>query len=153
MPHNANIVLILVMSHILKSKQALAAGTKQSKQAGRQGSLLCLGLECFVLYTLIAPLVFLQWMFYKPICLEQSTSLRYLCPIPLQASNAVSWCLSKNHPPNEGTLTEGEDSVQLTSSLRYLIFYKKVNNIFIFIRNWSKIVSTRRSTVQSLPFK
>jgi len=66
-------------------KQALVAGTKQSKQANkadrltRQSSLSNLFkacLLCFVSATIA--LVLLKWMFHKIKCVEQSTSLGYL---------------------------------------------------------------------------
>ncbi len=50
----------------------------------------------------------------------------------------------------QGILIDGKGWVQLTSSLRLLVLVKKVNNIFIIKRSWSKLVSTRRSTVLSL---
>jgi len=50
-----------------------------------------------------------------------------------------------------GKLNEGEGSVQLTSSLRLAVLYKKVNEIFNIKRSLSKLVSTRRSTVLNHP--
>jgi hypothetical protein len=49
--------------------------------------------------------------------------------------------------PNQGTLTEGEGSVQLTSSLRKLALKKGKKRIFIIKRASCKLVSTRTSTV------
>jgi hypothetical protein len=42
----------------------------------------------------------------------------------------------------QGILTEGEGSVQLTTSLRWLVLSKKVSNIFNLKRSSSKLVST-----------
>jgi hypothetical protein len=53
----------------------------------------------------------------------------------------------------QGILTEGEDSLELTSSLRWLVLLKMVNNILNTKRRFSKPVSARRSTVLSLPFQ
>jgi hypothetical protein len=53
---------------------------------------------------------------------------------------------------DQETLTEGEGSVHLTSSLRYIVL-EKVNNIFIIKMSWSKLFSTRRSTALSIPLQ
>jgi len=53
---------------------------------------------------------------------------------------------------NQGTLTEGENSIQLTSVSEQLVL-KKENNVFDNKSNLSNIVCTRRSTVLSLPVK
>jgi hypothetical protein len=50
----------------------------------------------------------------------------------------------------QGILTEGEGSVQLTSSLKVACFVKKEYNIFNIKMSWSKLVSTRRPSVLSL---
>ncbi len=96
MVHTANLVVsVSYVSGRCKKKhfekQALVAGTKQSRQAikagrltrlaGWQGSpacLLCFVPALFVFVPLQAPLFCLEWMFYKLICIWQSNSLRYL---------------------------------------------------------------------------
>jgi hypothetical protein len=52
----------------------------------------------------------------------------------------------------QGSLTEAESSVRLTSAPRKAVFVKKINN-FIMPCRWFKLVSTRRSTVLILPLK
>jgi hypothetical protein len=51
----------------------------------------------------------------------------------------------------QGIPTKGKGSVQLTSSLRQFVLYKKENNILNLKRSRFKPVSARRSTVVSLP--
>jgi hypothetical protein len=58
--------------------------------------------------------------------LEQSNSLDIYGFSPF----SVCLHLSKFPTHERGILTEGGGSVQLTSSLRKLVFLKKVNNIF-----------------------
>jgi len=54
---------------------------------------------------------------------------------------------------NQGMLTEREGSVQLTSSLRSLVFETTVKNVFNINNGWYKLASTWRSTVLSLPLQ
>ncbi len=55
---------------------------------------------------------------------------------------------------NQGTLNEEESSARLTDLLiKEACFVKKVNNMHNLKRSWSKIVSTRRSTVLSIPLQ
>ncbi len=65
-------------------------------------------------------------------------------------STLFSLCLwIRSH--NQGILTEGEGLVQFTSP--FSSFCNKVNNGFSIKSSWSKLVSTRRSTVLSLPLQ
>ena len=72
-------------------------------------------------------------------------------PLKLQTSSCrahsyKTFISSQNVGSYNGTLTEGEGSVHLTSSLRYLV-------LFNIKRSRSKLVSTRRSNVPSLPLQ
>ncbi len=49
-----------------------------------------------------------------------------------------------------GKLTEGEGSVQLTSTMQ-TVLYKKVKNVCNIKTSQSRLISTRRSTVLRLP--
>jgi hypothetical protein len=53
---------------------------------------------------------------------------------------------------NQGRLTEGGGSVQLTS-IKVALFETKANSIFNIKMSWSKLVSTGRSTVLRLPLQ
>jgi hypothetical protein len=55
--------------------------------------------------------------------------------------------------PNPGTLTVGTGSVQLTSSLRYIIWYKRKIFCFSIKSSQSELISTRRLTVLFFPFQ
>ncbi len=65
----------------------------------------------------------------------------------------VNWELGYSNQLDQGRLTEGESSVQLTSSLKVAWFATKVNSIFSIKMRLSKPVSSRRSTVLSLPLQ
>ncbi len=58
---------------------------------------------------------------------------------------------SSTDDPAHGILTEVEGSVQFTSSLMQLVLLKGKIVFLIQKRRWSKLVSTRRPTVLSLP--
>ncbi len=52
----------------------------------------------------------------------------------------------------QGSQTEGEGSEQLTSSSKYLVL-QTLNNVWCNESSKSKLVSSRMSTVQSLPLE
>jgi hypothetical protein len=81
-------------------------------------------------------------------------SLPLQLEFPAACSSSHSSCRMKlitnrNYYLIQGTLTEGEGSVPLTSSLLLLVLIK-VNNVFSIKRSRSKPVNTRRSIVLSL---
>ena len=67
---------------------------------------------------------------------------------PIFAPAVASWATQQPIELIQGTLTEGEGSVRLTSSR--LSYLKKVNNVCIIKSSRSKIASKRRLIVLSL---
>jgi hypothetical protein len=54
---------------------------------------------------------------------------------------------------NQGTITEGGRLSTIDLHIMTAHFVKKANNIFNIKSDWSKLVSTKRSTVLSLPLQ
>jgi hypothetical protein len=71
----------------------------------------------------------------------------------LEGAKCIHALEDKRGGLEQGTLTEVEDLVHYTSSLRYLSSEKEKKYIFGTKSSRSEVVSTRRSTVLIFPFR